>query len=196
MLVTKHLPESHTAQNLADSLESIFVEWDILEKAMTGISDNARNIMNAFIILNMINIGCMGHVLNLAAGKALSLGSVANVVGRCKRLVSHFHYSALSSQKLVAKQKLLALPQKKLIQSVETRWNSTYDMIMSVLEQQLPISAVLLEGGDKTKQLSLEYNDVKLLEQLCLLLKPLKDVTVKISGQSYTTLTTIAPTMH
>ena len=37
------------------------------------------------------------------------------------------------------------VPKHKLIHDVVTRWNSTYDMIERVCEQQLPISSVLLQ---------------------------------------------------
>jgi len=39
-------------------------------------------------------------------------------------------------------------PKHKLIHDVITRWNSTYDMIERVCEQQLPISSVLLQRRD------------------------------------------------
>ena len=68
-------------------------------------------------------------------------------------------------------------------------------MICRVLEQQLPICAVLLENPSKT-HLSLETKDIKLLEDLRDLLKPLKELTILMSSQSYATLSIVLPSLH
>ena len=196
VLLTRHLPDSHTADNLADALQNAFHEWKLSDKNITGNSDNAKNIVNAWGLLNKLTIGCIGHVLNLAVKKALDVNSVAPVLARARRLVTHFHHSSISSQKLAEKQKLLKVPVRKLPQDVDTRWNSTYDMIVTLLEQQLPICAVLIEGGSKNKAFSLESKDISVMEQLADILKPFKDITVRLSGQSYSTVSVIAPTMH
>ena len=112
-----------------------------------------------------------------------------------KRLVSHFHFSSTSSHNLNEKQKLLKIPENKLLMDVETRWNSTFDMIVRILEQQVPICAVLMEGPQKLKDLSLESKQVSLLEELAAIFGPFKDITVRLSGQSYATVSIIAPTM-
>ena len=111
--------------------------------------------------MKLRRIGCVAHTINLAAGKALAIYSVRDVVARTKRLVTHFHHSALSSHKLSEKQKLLCLPVRKLIQSVDTRWNSTFDIMTSVLQQQLAICAVLMENT-KLRDLSLESKDISM----------------------------------
>ena len=104
------MPESHTSENLADGLKATFQNWNLQGKKITGNSDNAKNILNAFDILEIISIGCIGHIINLAAGKVLSLNKVSSLVARVKRLVSHFHYSCISSN-------LLSINQKKFPES-------------------------------------------------------------------------------
>ena len=126
VLQTRLVVESHTAAHLSEILTASFVEWGLTDKHITGNTDNAKNIINAWKLMDETTIRCIGHTLNLAARKTLEINSVSQVVGRVKRLVSHFHYSTQSSNLLTAKQALLKLPKRKLIQDVDTRWNWHY----------------------------------------------------------------------
>lgn len=47
VLKTWQLPESHTAQNLADSLQNTFDEWGLVSKAVTSTTDNANSFISA-----------------------------------------------------------------------------------------------------------------------------------------------------
>ena len=109
--------------------------------------------------------------------------------------MAQFHHSTTLAATLKAKQKLLNLPQNRLIADCKTRWNSCFDMITRILEQQLSVCAVLIENPTKS-YLSLETKDIKLLEVLKVLLKPLKGLTVIMSGQSYSTLSIVLPSLH
>lgn len=196
VLQTRHLPVSHTSEELAHCLTEAFEEWGIANKHISGTTDNAKNIINAWGLLEKVVIGCIAHTLNLAAKKALEVPQASKVVAMAKRLVSHFHYSCISSQKLTEKQKQFNLPTNKLLQDVDTRWNSTYDMITRILEQRVAIGAFFLEAPSKLQHLSLDKKDISVLTELAAILEPLKDITVKLSGQSYATVSTIAPTVY
>jgi len=50
--------------------------------------------------------------------------------------VSHYNHSNLSTERLNQTQKRLNLPNHRLIQMVETRWNSVYLMLQRILEQK------------------------------------------------------------
>ena len=44
-LQTRHTPESHTAENLKDLFEAAFTEWNIQDKTVTGVVDNAKTLL-------------------------------------------------------------------------------------------------------------------------------------------------------
>ena len=73
-----------------------------------------------------------------------------------------------------------------------TRWNSTYDMIEGVIEQQLPISAVLLQRRDLI-HLEISTNEWRVLEDIIQLLKPFKVATCYLSGERYPTISALGP---
>ena len=64
-LQTRHCPESHTAQNLKQMLMEAFSEWKIDQKSVTVVIDNARNIVNAWQLIQKPHMLCFGHTLNL-----------------------------------------------------------------------------------------------------------------------------------
>ena len=84
VLQTRPLEISHTAENLANVLRASFADWNIDGKSIFGVTDNARNILNAWSELGKISIPCIAHTLNLAVGKVLKLGQVGNVLGRIR----------------------------------------------------------------------------------------------------------------
>ena len=98
-------------------------------------TDNGSNIVKALNEdIPKIRIPCAGHTLNLSVHAALTIHSVQKAVARCRKIVAHFNQSRLDREELVKKQKQLEIPQHSLIKDVETRWNSTYDMIKRLCE--------------------------------------------------------------
>ena len=57
--------------------------------------------------------------------------------------MSYFHLSSVACAVLKEKQKMLSLPEHKLIIDVQTRWNSALDMLTRFLEQQAAVHAAL-----------------------------------------------------
>ena len=81
-----------------------------------------------------------------------------------------------------------------MIQDVETRWNSTYNMLERICEQQASICAALVDL--KRVDLMLQDGDVKIMENLVEILKPFFQITETICGENYTTVSSIKPLLH
>ena len=69
-------------------------------------------------------------------------------------------------------------------------------MIKSILDQQLAICAVLMVSSTRHKDLSLEAKDVKIFEKLSEVSQPFEEITIKLSADSYATVSVVAPVMH
>ena len=98
--------------------------------------------------LHKTHVPCAGHTLNLSVQAALSVRSILTPLAHCRNVVANFNQSRLDKEELFLKQQQSELPQHSLIKDVETRWNSTYQMIKRLCEQQAAIAAVLLPKSD------------------------------------------------
>ena len=145
-LENQELPEAHTAENLAQALMIVLEKWKFDSCKLSGITvNNASNIQKARIdILHWKCLGCFGHT-NLCIKEGLKQPQVHTAVAQCSRLVTYFRKSSRATHILGVKQEALGTKKHKLLQDVNTRWNSTLDMISQVLEQQGPICATLVE---------------------------------------------------
>ena len=164
---------------------------------MAFTTDSGSNIVKALKDMDVLRLACAGHTLNLAVQKALQIPQVATPLARCRKLVSHFHKSRVDNDEFKKSQLMFSdIPKHKLIHDVTTRWNSTYDMIERVCEQQLPISSVLLQCRDSLMHLELLPNEWRILEDIVKLLRPFKIATQHLSGEKYPTISTLGPLLH
>lgn len=61
--------KKHTNLNLSVIIQSIIGEWQIKDKIVFVVSDNAANIKGAISILQLKHFGCFAHSLNLIVRK-------------------------------------------------------------------------------------------------------------------------------
>ena len=187
------MPESHTGVNIAAVLTEATEEWCI-QPHPPLVSDNASNMIVAGKEFETdLHVTCFAHTLNLACGRALKIGSVAKLLSKMRSIVAFFHRSCPASKMLTAKQKLLKLPEHKLIIDVQTRWNSALDMTTRFLEQQPAVYATLTskEITGKVNITSLVESDISEAEELVLVLTPLKIATVALCEETVPTVSLI-----
>uniref|UniRef100_A0A3B3ZVN8 BED-type domain-containing protein n=1 Tax=Periophthalmus magnuspinnatus TaxID=409849 RepID=A0A3B3ZVN8_9GOBI len=196
VLQTRAMHESHTGTNIAELLSAALEEWDIASKNPAIVTDNAANMSIAVELTGMLHFKCFAHTLNLSSKRALKLPVVARLLGRVRRISNFFRRSTTASHVLSQKQKLLRLPEHKLIIDVVTRWNSAHDMLQRFLEQQPAISAALLSSEvRKTEKevCTLSESDITSAEDIVDAMKPMKVATLVMSKESTPTLSVVAP---
>ena len=109
-LITKEIPENHTAVNLSEVLQNAIDDWELFTKVYGFGTNNCKKIVNAVVDhLQVVHMPCVGHTLQLSVEKAFHLSELVSVLGRVQKLVGHFKKSPKATYSLREKQRLLKL---------------------------------------------------------------------------------------
>ena len=93
--------------------------WEIDEKIIAMVIDNAANMRSAVRMTGYKHIACTAHTLQLAIHDALDENEQLQVIlVKCRAIVGHFKRSNIDKAKLVEEQKRLNCEKHKLIQNV------------------------------------------------------------------------------
>lgn len=120
---------------------------------------------------------CLAHFCNNIVGKMLDIEAAKSIVTNASTLVKFVKRSQIGSQL-----------SSKLQSLIETRWNTVYDMLMSIIANHQELYD-LLKNNPRSNVLDkltcLPMNEMK---AICHLLEFFKNVTVAIEGDKFVTL--------
>lgn len=152
------------------------------DKVHVILRDNARNMVKAMADAGLPSLGCMPQSLQLAIKDTmLSQCSVSDITAKGRRIVGHFRHSPLAYARLQSVQKQVVQPSKRLQQDVSTRWNSTYYMLCSLLEQNRALGIYAADFELPATFTSFEW---ELIENITILLKPFEELTKEICSST------------
>lgn len=183
ILHCREFPGSHTGEAIATAFEDMLKSWGISkEKVHVILRDNARNMEKAMKDANLPSLPCMAHTLQLAVSEGiLSQRTISDILAAARRIVGHFKHSQVAYTRLHELQVQLGQPQKRLQQDIATRWNSSFYMLQSLVEQKRTISAY---AAEYELPCTLTNNQWKLAENMMVLLAPFEELTQQISSSN------------
>lgn len=181
VLHSQEFTGSHTASAISEEFEKMFDKWKIdKSKVHAVVRDNARNMVKAMSDMGLVSFGCVAHTLQLAIHDAvLCQRSVSDVVASCRKIVGHFKHSPLAYSRLFDLQVQFGIKIKRLQQDVSTRWNSTFYMLKSILEQKHTLATYATEHDLPA---TLTVQQWTLIENIVTLLSPFEQLTRQLSS--------------
>lgn len=142
-------------------------------------------------ILRIRHSPCFAHCINLTVQDCFKVEAFSEIILKAKAIVTFFHSSTLSSDKLRMAQKSANKVGLKLMQEVSTHWNSTYYMLKIILEVRRELTIAINECPKTPPPLTAE--NFTIIEEIIRLLEPFEVATTTISGESYVTASLIIP---
>ena len=180
VLIAMVLEEDHDVDYLARKRTDAIAAWGLQGKVHIGVRDNGSNMVKAMRVAAIRDTGCVAHTLQLVIHDALfTQTSVEAVIKKARKIVTHFKHSEQACRKFGDCQKSCDTPEHKLLQDVETRWNSTYIMIERLVEQRRAVNLFSVDHGGINTLSSAEW---ELAERLVKVLKPFYEATLEISS--------------
>lgn len=196
-LSTSHFPGAHTATRIASILEGLVAEWDIPVNnfPVYVVTDNARNIRAAMHALPWFERTCFAHTLQLAINDAKEMTPGLSVL--CKKaraIVGHYKHSPKAHDRLNCCQKKLNKPPLRVIQDVQTRWNSEVAMFSRLVELREAITIDLASEDEHIESFS--ATEWREMNEYVAALKPLEEATTTVGADSYPTLSALIPIIY
>ncbi|KAL4083712.1 hypothetical protein QTP88_029028 [Uroleucon formosanum] len=176
--------ENHTSENLSGQISKTLNSWDLKEKIVFAVSDNAYNIQNALGQLQFKHLGCFAHTLNLIVQSALKKEN--DLIDKVKNICTHFRKSTNANNKLIAYQKSMGVNVPlKVLQDVAMRWNATFYMLERFVQLETSIRGTmgLLDNAPPC----LNSDEWIAIKEFCSILRPFEEATRTVSGEQYIT---------
>jgi hypothetical protein len=184
----------HTSENLKERLLDVIADFDISEKVVAAVTDNAANVKKAIADADIKHIPCFAHTLNLCVTAALmEMPELVQLRNKISALVTFTRKSCNAKEDFSDCQVRLNMRFKSLVQDVKTRWNSLYLMIDRYIELRQAIVLLLTMDSCKDKDFALSSEEWKVAEELRTLLAPAFEATVELSGESYVSGSKVIP---
>ncbi|CAH1371900.1 unnamed protein product [Tenebrio molitor] len=198
-LCVHHLEKRHTAENISEILKMECENWNIkYNKILAIVTDNGQNMVKAACDTFglKVHVHCFAHTLNLVSENAIkSETTISEVIDKVKRIVTYFKQSCIAAEALRAKQIESGTSEPlKLIQCVDTRWNSKFYMLERFLRLRSVVSDILLNEPSAPNMIS--AYEINILKDVKYMLKPLEVLTKEVSADKYVTISKIIPMVH
>lgn len=171
VLETLGFKRTPSTDAIAGSLRRIAQAWEISEKVVALVADDAANVVAAVESVGWTHVPCFANKLEQAVSEAVKAdANVQELRNKCSRIVSFFHQSVKATEKLHEIQRQLGISEQELLTEVETRWTSTYHLFQRISDEYQAITTALcLSNGN---ELCLSSTDVDTLKDVTTVLKP------------------------
>ncbi len=147
----------HTGANIANAIKSVLTEFNLLEKTLALTTDNESamivcgRIITEELISELNNQAfqhyrCSAHILNLAAQQEIEI--IDEEVVKVRNIMKKIKNSPRRCDRLRELCSIENLQYYKLQLDVETRWNSTYYMLIKFQKMLQPIEMLAATDQD------------------------------------------------
>jgi hypothetical protein len=188
-------------REIRDCIEEAVAEDAAANSDVGDISCGFTNTSEVFLV------SCFAHTIQLAIKDGLAnCRNLDAAIGRFRDIVKKISDSPKLLEALAVVCSNLKVANKIPSLDVETRWNSTWEMLNGVISLRKPLEELLRRIRDRHDGFcnftiepsshlaeNIPHESWSAVQDFCNFLKPFKEATVLMSGSSYPTLGLAAP---
>ncbi|GES81124.1 zinc finger BED domain-containing protein 4-like [Rhizophagus clarus] len=181
-LAIRYMPYPHTGDAIQKELEKIISEWELQDKVFFCTTDNAASMKKCLNQISWLQrLSCTAHIIQLVVGKGLLAAEV--LIARAKRLINFFTSPKQNERLLDAQKKNSEDPEEegdlhtifyRAITDVETHRNAKDD-------------------AKRLMKINLTDDEWNTIRDLLEILGPFAELTEKLEGTKYATMSYIYP---
>ena len=177
VLSLRNLEDSQLiSSNILDMLDA----WEIPDgKRGVLVRDNGASMVEAAQLTGMDHLGCYIHTIQLVVNRGLEVHTtVIDAIATARTLVGRFRHSTQATEQWNKIERSFHVNQAdtthRLIQDVNTRWNSTFYMLEYLIEQR---RAITIYCQDNAGVKNLTPDEWTLIEHVLTTLRPFEEET-------------------
>lgn len=171
------MTERHTSEVIGRWMRMILQDWHVDDEKIVVVTDNVTNIKKAVkdTFGFTKHIACFAHSINLVAEDTMNFQDAKILCAKIKKIVTYFKHSTIAADAL---RKLIHL---RLIQCIDTRWNSTFAMLLRFISLSKEVGSILLSMPDSPDMLT--ASELQLANEIVEILQSLEKVTRELCGE-------------
>ncbi|KAG7491382.1 hypothetical protein MATL_G00003060 [Megalops atlanticus] len=194
VLESTEFSAQQTGDDFVDQLIRISKEWNIKEKINFVVTDRS-NISHSLESAGWKHIPCFANILDQVVTDALKGDPAFETLHKkCNDIVRFLHCNTKATSRLRQFPAPLKLPQLQLLKNLDSKWNSTFCMLQTLLQNQEAINSALLHIGKGT--LCLNECEMPKIRNAVSALQPFSNATSEMSVESFTSVSNIIPLMR
>ena len=180
-----NVTESETANFLSTMIGTVIDHWNENKKVTAVVTENGANflaVVNKLVQTEQVeeSLRCSCHNFHLIVKNAISsCPAIESLVGRCRALVSTITNSSILFNLFQALRKGSTIC--TLIRDMPTRWNTIFFMIERLLLVRSTLNQ--MRAAEEINGILFSDAEWEILEQLCHLLRPIKDCSKVLQGE-------------
>lgn len=162
------------------------------DQLVSATTDGTRTMDQITKELNIDNIHCVAHAINLTVQEAVEkCSAIKALLGRVSQIVRYFRQDIKCQDALEITLDEKCKNSLHCIQSIETQWNSDWELAIQYYESNKEISEIQLLVAGAPDVLS--WNDIQDLYLATKVLEPFKDATETLCADECVTISSVIP---
>ncbi|XP_064841734.1 zinc finger BED domain-containing protein 4-like [Oncorhynchus masou masou] len=190
LLGISKLPENHKVIHIEEAKNQLVASWGLHSRVAAFVTENSENMVATVQKLGILQLPSFAHVLNLVIKRSMEATLELQDI-HSQAIVSFFKSNQNAEMRLAEVQGQLGRPEQKLIQEVDSRWNSSFSMLERVFDQRESVAAAL--STLDTDIIPLGSADYEVIHQCLGVLGSFNQVTAELASEKRVSASKVIP---